>query len=254
MFSPKKILQLDFATVEIHENYFVSTVKQNSMVTLEVLEQLVQISEEYFPDKKFGYISNRANRYNVDPTGYVKTSFLPRFEGMTVVCHSELQKKTALFEKKFYKKPFEVFDDLEKAHLWIRELLQEKNKPQKTLELDFATLEFYENYLISTIKDEVVFSNKHLKKILPLIDEYYQDKSIGYIANRKNSYNTDPTVYLQASKHKNILGMAVIYRTEAQKENALFEKRFYKKAFEVFDNLESAKSWMEKLVNKKTGL
>ncbi len=39
------------------------------------------------------------------------------------------------------------------------------NKALKTLELKFTTLEFYSNYVISRVHEDLVFSNEHVQEL-----------------------------------------------------------------------------------------
>ncbi len=125
----------------------------------------------------------------------------------------------------------------------------------KTIELADATLDFYEAYVISTIKEDVLFEDYHVEQILRIADEVYEHSPYVYISNRKENYNVNPTIYFQLKKQDCLKGIAIIsYKTEGLK-NAHFEKQFSPLDFEIFDNLEEAKAWSYRVLKeKKAGL
>jgi len=123
---PKEVI-LDFAKIEIFEDYLISTVKEGILFDLKNLKKLHFIFDTYFPNKLFGFISNREHDYTVDPTCYLQHSKHPRLIGEAVFCHSQSAFKTTQFEKTFYKRPFEAFFSIEQCKNWIRSLKQNSN-------------------------------------------------------------------------------------------------------------------------------
>lgn len=70
------------------------------------------------------YISHRINSYAVDPNDYKYLEMIPNLKGIAVVSYSESRRSTARsLEKKFYKKPFETFENLQDASSWATEIL-----------------------------------------------------------------------------------------------------------------------------------
>lgn len=119
----------------------------------------------------------------------------------------------------------------------------------KIVQLDFVQVELYDNYLIATVKEGVVFDTKHLDAFYEIFDSYYPDTPFVYIANRKNDYSVNPTCYMKSSKYPNLVGMAMMCYTKPSMKNAEFEKKFYEKPFEVFESMEKAISWASIIVN-----
>jgi hypothetical protein len=123
MFSPfPKIVNLDFTTIEIYEDYLVSTVKEGVVFDIPQLKKLHFIFDTYFSDKLFGFIVNKKNDYSVNPICYSKHANCPRLIGEAIFCHSESTYKVSQIEKVFYKNPFEAFFSLEECKNWINSL------------------------------------------------------------------------------------------------------------------------------------
>ena len=119
----------------------------------------------------------------------------------------------------------------------------------KKIALDFTMLEIHEDYLISQIKEGLVFEQHHLDKFYKVFDTYFAGKSFVSIADRKNDYTIDPNL-LRNSRHENLLGIAVVCYSEASFKTALFEKSFFKGPFEPFYSLEESIVWSKELIEK----
>jgi len=132
-----------------------------------------------------------------------------------------------------------------------------KKKPFKIIDLDFIVLELYEYYVISTIQEGVVFDFPHLRAVYDVFEKYYNGKTFVSIAKRIYDYTVNPTCYMKPLQTANILGVAVVCKSESAYNTALFEKKFSKKHFEPFYTLEEAIDWSKELVknyNKNAGL
>lgn len=126
----------------------------------------------------------------------------------------------------------------------------------KTIQLDFADVEIHEHYVISTIREGVTFGKQHLDAMFDVFSTYYKDRPFVSIANRKNDYSIDPNM-LSKKNHPDLLAIGVVCYTNAAKEIAEFEKKFYKGTFELFPSLEKAEKWSLELLEgylKKAGL
>jgi len=110
--------------------------------------------------------------------------------------------------------------------------------------LDFARLELFEDYLISTIHEGVVFNLEHLEKFYQIFDSHYCNKPFGYISNRKFDYTVDPTCYLMEYQYPKLVGISILCHSESTFNTAQFEKTFYKRPFEVFYKIENCKKWI----------
>ncbi len=75
-------------------------------------------------NKPWVYIANRLNSYAVNPTDYKYLEKVPSLKGLAIVTHDDLGRSNAELEANFFKKPFKVFDNLDKAFDWSNSLLK----------------------------------------------------------------------------------------------------------------------------------
>ena len=122
------------------------------------------------------------------------------------------------------------------------------NNLPKIIELDFTYLELHLDFVISSIKEGVVFDNEHREQLFAIFDTYYKQKNFGYISDRKFDYTINPTSYLKSQTYKNLVGYAVHCYSDSNYATAMFEKRFYDRAFAAFYSLEECKNWVKKLI------
>jgi len=121
----------------------------------------------------------------------------------------------------------------------------------QTISLDFASLEFYDNYVIATINEGVVFDKHHFNIFNDLFEEQYPNQKYGYISMRKYDYTVNPTCYINANEFPNLIGMAVCCFSQLSHDIANFEKSFYKKPMEAFFSQEACVAWLEQLITKE---
>lgn len=120
----KEILTFDFCDMSIYDNYVVVVMKEGVNITPDHNEILVQVTETYYKDKPFVYITHRINSYSVDPQIYFKTSQIKNLKGFAVVSEDYKAKVNAQIEKMFFNKPFEIFGELEEAFTWAENLIK----------------------------------------------------------------------------------------------------------------------------------
>ncbi|GHC63621.1 hypothetical protein SAMN05421855_102755 [Ulvibacter litoralis] len=124
-----------------------------------------------------------------------------------------------------------------------------KPSPIEIIDLDFTYIEIHEHFLISQIKEGIVFEKKHLEKFYQLFETYYTDKPFVSIADRRFDYTIKHNLY-QEEYFPTLLGIGVICYTDASYNISVFEKNFFKGKFESFYNIEDCKTWAEKLVEQ----
>ena len=122
-----------------------------------------------------------------------------------------------------------------------------KSKSIKEINLDFTKLEIYEDYLVSTVNEGVLFDTPELEQFNSIIDTYFQGKKFGFISNRVNDYTINPTCIMKTSKNHGLLGVAVLCYTKSSFDNSLFVKKFYSKPYKAFYTLEECKQWFDSL-------
>jgi len=125
----------------------------------------------------------------------------------------------------------------------------------KTIKLDFTTLDFHKNYVISVVNEDAVFSHTQFMEVAKKCKEFFSEKRFVYISKRKNNYNVDPTVYLKLEEiRKNLIGIAIVSNKVSSINMAEFEKTFSKVNFKISLELEEAIEWAKEVLNKKVGL
>lgn len=120
--------QLDIGTVQVYNDFMVSTFEEGATLTLERAYQIIGISEIHFRDKNFGYISLRKNSYAVDPTIYNYIRGLENLKAFAIVSKKEIDMHNFKIEKLFYKKNMEFFIEYDNAVAWIKKRLKSANK------------------------------------------------------------------------------------------------------------------------------
>jgi hypothetical protein len=123
---PITYYDLSYAELFVFPKYMIAQMKSGIILAPENNDELNAIAQNHFAGKNFVYISNRIFDYNVSPVIYLEASKIPNLIGMSIVTDKE--KRTALFESKFYAKEFLVASTIEEAVNWAVDLL-EKNKP-----------------------------------------------------------------------------------------------------------------------------
>ena len=120
--------QLDIGSVQVYDNYMVSTFDEGATVTLERAYQIIGISEIHFREKDFGYISLRKNSYAVDPTIYNYLRGLENLKAFAIVSKKEIDMHNFKIEKLFYKKNMEFFIEFDNALAWVKKRLKSNRK------------------------------------------------------------------------------------------------------------------------------
>lgn len=115
-----------------------------------------------------------------------------------------------------------------------------------SLELEFTTLEFYPDYLLSRVREDVLFSTQQVKDLIRIGLDFYKGRRFVYISLRENDYNVDPTIYFKLGK-LNLAGIAIVSEKASSLKMAEFEQKFSKVPFEIFTELEEAKIWVKEL-------
>lgn len=121
----------------------------------------------------------------------------------------------------------------------------------ETLELKFATLKFYKDFVVSKIKEDIVLDKNYTDELVKACSGIYMGKKFIYISLRFNSYNVDPTIYVNLEKTTNLWGIAIVSENAAALEMAVFEKNFAKFPFEIFTEFEQALTWAKEILSKE---
>lgn len=109
---------LGYSEVFIFEHYLVNQIKGGQVVVHKHVEVLKKMITRHFFDRELMYISNRVNSYSVDPLIYREIAKIENLIGLAIVVDTDMKMKTAMYEKQFYSKPYEVFYTMNDAIIW----------------------------------------------------------------------------------------------------------------------------------------
>jgi hypothetical protein len=98
-------------------------INEGATVTPEHNAVLLNVVDTYYKNKRFVYITHRLNSYAVNPAVYRETSKIKNLAGFCVVSKDFKAKRNAEIEKLFLNKPFEIFDTIEEATSWAKQVI-----------------------------------------------------------------------------------------------------------------------------------
>ncbi len=108
----------DFCILKFYDNYVISIINEGVTVSKEISDKISEAAINYYQGKHFVYISHRIHSYSVDPHIYKDVSKIKNLAGFVVVSDTINSIKSALLEKIFLDKPFQIFSNLEDGILW----------------------------------------------------------------------------------------------------------------------------------------
>jgi hypothetical protein len=117
-------IDIGIGIVTIHDNYLVTVMHEGITVSIEANKILTDLVEVYFKDKPFVYITHRKNSYAVDTSIYKETAKIPNLIGFSVVSKKGMALTNASIEKRFFSKPFEIFEELDEAIAWSKKMCE----------------------------------------------------------------------------------------------------------------------------------
>ena len=110
---------LDFCEATIFSDYIYVIINKGIAVIPEYNNILVNLTNTYFKEKNFVYISHRIHSYPIDPTIYLDTVRIENLKGFVVVSSgSEKEIASTKVEKLYFKKPLALFDSLQDVIHW----------------------------------------------------------------------------------------------------------------------------------------
>ncbi|SRX55884.1 hypothetical protein [Aequorivita sp. CIP111184] len=120
-----KTLNFEFGEIRVFKNFVVVVMNEGITVKPEYNDDLIAISENYFRDRPFGYITYRKNSYSVNPMVYLKTSKIENLIAFAVVSDDALRIRNLEVERRFLTKPFEHFNNLDDAKDWVNKMIKD---------------------------------------------------------------------------------------------------------------------------------
>ncbi|MEW7292664.1 hypothetical protein [Aquimarina sp. 2304DJ70-9] len=120
----------------------------------------------------------------------------------------------------------------------------------KKHDLNIGSVSFYKNFVISEMKEGIIFDYDNATRLLELCNEYYGKKiPFIYISNRINSYSISPTGHFKSSKmFPNLKGYGVVSYNSINNGVAKLEQSFLNIPTNIFNNLEDAIRWTEEII------
>lgn len=121
----------------------------------------------------------------------------------------------------------------------------------KTLQFEFGEVRVFQKFVVVVMKEGITVKPEYNDDLIAISETYFSNRCFGYITYRKNSYSVDPMIYIKTSKIENLVGFAVVSKSGINVANTELEKRFFKKPFQHFENLDDAKDWVNELIINK---
>ena len=122
----------------------------------------------------------------------------------------------------------------------------------ETLNFGFGEIRVFKNFVVAVMKEGITVIPEYNDELFKISEKYFHNRPFGYITYHKNSYAVDPMVYLKTSQIENLVAFAVVSTDELRIRNLEVEKRFLKKTFKHFTDLDAAKNWVNELVRTET--
>lgn len=112
------------AEVFVFDDFLIKQIKEGVLIDLKETKQLETILKKHFNKTNLVYISNRVTSYSVNPLVYKEVEKISNLVAIAIIPNSGKMLQSALYEKKFYNKPFEIFDTLSEAIIWVSKILK----------------------------------------------------------------------------------------------------------------------------------
>lgn len=122
--SPITYYDLSYAELFVFPKFMIAQVREDTILEPENNNEFNEIAQRHFKGKNFVYISNRCFDYSVSPMIYHESSKISNLLGICIVTCSEIGKRTAQFEGKFYSKEFLITASMEEAINWSVQLIE----------------------------------------------------------------------------------------------------------------------------------
>ncbi|WP_191858188.1 hypothetical protein [Hanstruepera ponticola] len=107
----------------------------------------------------------------------------------------------------------------------------------------------FDEFLICQIAEGVNVTPEHSEILNQVIKKHFQGKDLVYISNRVNSYSVDPLTYVETERIPSLVAIAMVPDDDIMKKNAEYERNFYDKPYEIFNNLSEAIEWSHRMIN-----
>lgn len=110
----------------IFDDFIINQIKEGVVIEPSHNEELNNIIKEHFSGKDMVYISNRVKSYSVNPLIYQEAESIPNLVAIAMIPKTDVMRKNAEYERKFYDKHYEIFDSLTEAIIWVQQILEKE--------------------------------------------------------------------------------------------------------------------------------
>lgn len=116
-----KKIQLDFATLEFHEDIVVGVINEGVDLSLEQGEEIFHFCRQYYGDSPYALISHRVYSYSFNPFMHKQlANKQSNLKAFAVVAKTPVQRMNFAIEKMFFKIPSSYFSNLKDAMDWAK--------------------------------------------------------------------------------------------------------------------------------------
>ena len=122
----ENVLETSIGKVFIYKNIVIVEATEGVTINYKTAFSILVKGLKLLGTRPWIYIANRVNSYSVQPTDYKYLEKVPTLKGIAIVCYSSQARENAELERKFYKNPLDVFDSINEAYLWGKEILEGK--------------------------------------------------------------------------------------------------------------------------------
>ncbi len=130
---------LEDTEVFIFDEFIINQIKEGVFIEAKHNKLLNDLVQKFFSGQNMVYVSNRVKSYAVNPLIYPEAEKIPNLIAIAMIPETQQMRKNAEYERKFYDKPYEIFDGLKDANIWVHSILKKtadfedsnKSKPQK---------------------------------------------------------------------------------------------------------------------------
>lgn len=121
---------------------------------------------------------------------------------------------------------------------------------QKKVDLEFTSLKFYTNYVLSKPKEGVIIDEPQVADLIKICSDYFKLKKFVYLSYRSNDFNVNPLVYTKLKDVSNLAGIGIVCSKASSLNMAKFESKFSKIPYATFLDFDKAKDWIKMLLGK----
>ena len=123
-----------------------------------------------------------------------------------------------------------------------------KKLKSKKVEFSFGTYYFFENFVISELKEGIHFEWSNAEQLISeIIDHYGEHAKLGYISNRINNFSVNPQNWREIQETYDILEAIAVVTYQLSTYNVVaVENQFSKIPLKRCLTLDQAIAWMQK--------